>query len=85
MLRLIQLGGVGGRVIYMEAGSLCQPGLDLGMLVRAVVVHHQMVVQPLGNGLLDLAQEIQELLVPVAWLAIGDHLASGHVTALRTG
>ena len=49
------------------------------MLVGAVVVHHQMDVQVLGDGRLDLAQEAQEFLVPVAGLALGDHLASYHI------
>jgi hypothetical protein len=46
----------------MEAGPLRQPGPHLGVLVGAVVVHDQMDVQILGNGLLDLAQEAQKLL-----------------------
>jgi len=56
----------------MEPGPLRQPGPDLGVLVGAVVVHHQMDVQVLGHRRLDLAQEAQELLVSVAGLALGD-------------
>jgi len=62
----------------MEAGPLGQPGPDLGVLVGTVVVHHQMDVQVLGQGLLDLAQKAQELLVAVAGLALVDHLPCGH-------
>jgi hypothetical protein len=52
--------------VHMEAGPLRQPGPDFGVLVGAGVVHHQMDVQIFRDGRLDLAQEAQELLVPVA-------------------
>ncbi len=63
----------------MEARWLRQPGPDLGVLVGAVVVHHQMDVQIFRDGRLDLTQEAQELLVSVAGLALGDHLAGGNI------
>ena len=71
--------------MHVEAGPLCQPGPDLGVLVGAVVVHHQMDVQIFRDGHLDLAQEAQELLVPVAGLALGDHLAGGDVQSGEEG
>lgn len=55
------------------------------MLVGAVVIHDQMDVEILRDGLLDLAEEAQEFLVPVARLALGDHLASGHVQGSEQG
>ena len=69
----------------MEAGSLRQPGTHLGVLVGAVVVDDQVHVQILGDGLLDLAQEAQEFLVPMPGLALGDHLASGHIQSREQG
>lgn len=39
----------------------------------------------LGNELLDLAQEPQELLMPVARLVISDHRTGGHVQSSRQG
>ena len=36
-LHLVQPGGVGGRVVDVEAGPLGQPGTNLGVLVGAVV------------------------------------------------
>ena len=74
--------------MHVEAGALGQPAADLplggrpsvyGVLVGAGVVHDQVHVQPLGNGLLDLSEEPQELLVPVAGFALGNHLSCGHV------
>ncbi len=47
-----------------------QPGLDLGMLVRAVVVEHQMQRYRAGELIVQAAQEAKELLVPVAFKAL---------------
>jgi hypothetical protein len=69
----------------MEARPLGQPGPDLGVLVGAGVVHDQVDVQILGNRLLDLAQEAQKFLVPVAWPALGQHLSGGHVQGSEQG
>ena len=57
--------------MHVEAGLLRQPGLDLGVLVGAVVIDDQVQLQILGHLLVDLPQEAQELLVPVLWLALG--------------
>ena len=78
-LDLVQPGGVGGGVVHVEAGPLGQPGPDLGMLVGAVVIDDQVDVKLLGDGLLDLPQKAQKFLVAMARLALGDHLAGGHV------
>ncbi len=69
----------------MEAGPLRQPGADLGVLVGAVVVDDQVDIQFFWDGLLDLAQEAQELLVPVARSALGHHLPGGHVQRSKQG
>jgi hypothetical protein len=50
-----------------------------GVVVDALVVDDQVHVQILEYGLLDLPEEPQELLVPVAGLALGDHLAGGDI------
>ena len=49
-----------------EARMTFEPGLHLGMLVRAVVVEHQMEGGRGGELAIEAAQEAQELLVPVA-------------------
>ncbi len=65
--------------MHVEAGPLRQPGPDLGVLVGAVVVDDQVDIEVLGDGLLDLAEESQELLVPVAGPALGQNLTGGNV------
>ena len=40
-LHLIQPGGIGRRVVHVEARALRQPGLDLGVLMRALVIDVQ--------------------------------------------
>ena len=46
----------------LEAGVLCQPGLHVGRLVGGVIIENQMNISPRGHGLIDLAQEFQELI-----------------------
>ena len=46
-----------------------QPGLEVRVAVRGVVVDDAMNVGLDGHGLVDLAQERQELLMTMAWLA----------------
>jgi len=65
--------------VYVEAGPLGQPRTNFGVFVGAVVVDDQVDVEILLDGLLDLAEEAEELLVPVARPALGQHLPSGHV------
>jgi len=64
---------------------LGQPGADLDVLVRGVVVHHQMqlgrlavLIAVVGVGLGDLLEEGQELLVAVPRLAPRGHRRGGH-------
>jgi hypothetical protein len=78
-LHQVDPGSVGGLVVNREARPLRQPVLDFWVLVGAVVIHNQMDVQVLWHRLLDLPEEAQVLLVPVARLAMGEHLAGGHV------
>jgi hypothetical protein len=56
-----------------------QPDLDLGVAVGSVVVAYAVNVQLCGYSLVDLAQESQELLMPMAGLAGGQHRAVKHV------
>jgi hypothetical protein len=84
-LHLVEPGGVGGGVVNVEARPLGQPGTNLGVLVGAVVVGDQVDAKILWDGLLDLAEEAQELLVPVARAALGQHLPRGHVQGSEQG
>ena len=74
---LVEPGGVGGREVNVEARTACEPSSDLGMLVGGVVVDDQMDVELGWHVGLDVPQEGQELLMPVAWLALGDDRAVG--------
>ena len=69
----------------VEAGPLGQPGTNFGVLVGAVVVDDQVDVEILRDGLLDLAEEAEELLVPLARPALGQHLPRGHVQGSEQG
>lgn len=78
-LDLIEPGTVGRDEMHVPARPTGQPGLDLGMAVRGVVVADAVNVQLDGDGLVDLAQEGQELLMPVPRLAGGEHCTVEHV------
>ena len=56
-----------------------KPVPDLLRLVRRVVVHHQMYVQPFGYPRLDLLEEGKELRGAVAPTALPDHRPGGDV------
>src|SRR5258708_16219487 len=63
----------------MERRMPFEPGADLGMLMRRVVVDDQ-VQLPLGRSLpVDLVEEADELLMPMAAHALADDLALEHV------
>ena len=47
----------------VKSGTPCQPSLDLGMLMRGVVVDDEMNIEVTGDVGLDVAQEREELLV----------------------
>jgi len=60
-------------------GCFVEPGCDFGAFVGGVVVADQVDLKALGNLLVDGAQELQELGVPVPGQAVADHLAGQHV------
>lgn len=69
----------------VEPGSPGEPGLDLGVFVGAVVVDDEMDVQVFGDAVVDVPQEGEELLVPVAPLALGEHRTGRHVEGGEQG
>ena len=56
-----------------------QPSIDVGVLVRAVVIQDQMHLQALGDLVVDGVEERQELVVAVPRQALTDHRAGEHV------
>jgi hypothetical protein len=62
---------------HMDPGVRCRPGIDLGPLVRGVVVHYLMQHASVGAG--HVLEEDQKLLMPVSVLAQPGGLAGGHL------
>ena len=58
---------------------LPEPGSDLGMFVRGVVVGDQVHVEMLRRLAVDGAQELEPFLMPVPLHALADHAAGGDV------
>lgn len=78
-LDCIEPGGTGRGEVEMEAWTLVEPGPDAGGLMRAAVVQDDVEIE-FGVGLgVDLPQEGQELLGPMATGDAADDLARGDV------
>src|SRR5687767_9328186 len=60
-----------------------KPGIDLRMLMRAVVIDDRVDVEMIGYDGLDLAQEAQEFLMAMAWLAGTEHSAGQHIKSSK--
>jgi hypothetical protein len=59
----------------MEPGMPLEPGADLGMLVRRIIVDDQVEFPPGWGFSVDLIEEADEFLMPMARHALADHLA----------
>jgi len=57
----------------MKARMFLQPVFDFGMRMRPIVVQNKMKIQPARRLALDLAQKLQEFLVPVTRITGPDH------------
>ena len=68
----IEPGGRCRREVEMEPWMALQPCLDLGVLVGRVVVDDEMDVPVLWGLAIDLVEEADELLMPVALYALAD-------------
>ena len=73
------MGSSTSAVTHVVSGTARQPGFDLGMLVGGVVVDDEMDVQGFGHVGVDVAQEGEDFLVPMASFALREHFAGGHV------
>ena len=58
--------------MHVVAGMTRQPISNLVDLVRTVVIHDEMHVQPGGKVFFDLVEKPQELLMPVPLVASAD-------------
>ncbi len=84
-LHLIEPRSIRGSVVKVKSGTPCQPSLDLGMLMRGVVVDDEMNIEVSGHVGLDVAQELEELLVTMTGLALGHHFPGGDVQGGKQG
>ena len=69
----------------MKARTASEPGAHFRVFVRGVVVHDQVHVEILGHALLDVPQERQILLMPMARLALREDLSVGDIQRCKQG
>src|ERR1700678_3917019 len=74
-LDLVQPGGMGRYKMQMESRVALEPAHNRSRLMRGVVVQHQMHLLPVGNTCVDGLEEMQELLMSMAGMALADYLA----------
>lgn len=84
-LDLVQPGAVSRDEVHMPARPAGQPGLDLRMTVGGIVVHDAMDVEFGRHSRVNLAQKRQELLMPMARLATGQHRAIEDIQRCKQG
>src|SRR5882672_8291926 len=76
---LVEPGGAGRREVQMIARPFFEPGGDFGRLMRAVVIEDQMHVATGGHAAVNLVEEAQELLLPMAGVASPDDFTGGDI------
>ena len=69
----------------MVAGPSSEPALDFDVFMGAVIVHDEVDIEVRGHVGVDVLQEAEELLMTVPSLALGEHLAGGHVEGGEEG
>jgi len=72
-LNQIQPTGTSRHKVRHKARVTFQPGTDSGMLVGAIVVHHQVQRNSSGKLLVQPFEKLQEFLVPMPLVALPDH------------
>jgi hypothetical protein len=78
-LDLIEPRRIRWREMDVKARVGCEPSSNAGVLVGRVVVDNEMNVQLLRDRRVDVAQELEELLVSMTLLALGQHATRGDV------
>ena len=84
-LDLIDPGGVGGGEVDVIAGPSSEPALDFDVFMGAVIVDDEVDIEVPGHVGVDVLQEAQKLLMTMPRLALGEHLAGGHVEGGEEG
>ncbi len=81
----IQPGAGRRSEVQMKTGMPLEPGFHARMFMRSIIIHDQMEVE-FGRGfVVDFLKESDELLMPMAWHAISDHLAVEHAEGGKEG
>src|SRR5207245_3681512 len=76
---LVDPGGAGRGEVEVIARVARELAAYAGMLVGAIVVQDEMHVELGADFAVDEAEELQELLVTMAGVAMTDHLAAGDI------
>src|SRR5512143_1191399 len=63
----------------MKAGMPFQPGLDFGVIMRAVVIQNHMDGQLFGSFTVDLPQKFSKFDVPMSWVTRAYDLSLQHI------
>ena len=84
-LDLVEPGRIGGSEMDMVAGPCSEPALDFNVFMGAVIVDDEVDIEVRGHVGVDVLEEAEELLMTVPSLALGEHLASGHVEGGEEG
>src|SRR5437867_3838753 len=78
-LDLIEPRSAGGGEVKVVARPRGEPTLNASVLVSAVVVQDQVDLEPEGDVRVDLAKEVEELLMAVMPPTLGQHLTGSDV------
>ena len=81
----IEPAGAGRNKVNLDPRALGEPALDARLFVGAVVVEHQMQFERSGVLCVELAQELQELVVAVAIEATAADLAGRDIQGGKQG
>src|SRR5260370_210471 len=65
--------------VHMKTGMSLEPRLNLGVLVRGVIVGNQMHIKPLGCVAIDHAQKFEPFLMAMSLHALANDAARGDV------
>ena len=71
--------------MHVIAGPLRKPSADLGMFVSGIVIDDEVDCESRGHALVEVTQEGEKLLMAVARLTFGEHLAIRDVQGSEQG
>ena len=69
----------------MVSRMLIEPGLNIRVLMRCIVVHDEVDIEIFGHLLIDVIEKIDELFITMARQAFSDHVAVQNVKRGKKG